>query len=139
MPVIGGVDREFGSLERDRTAIDGEQELTPGMHEDTRAVAARQDQAQLRAIDQKPCGKLVAPRLEETVERIGVGVAVPRADREDCPDRHVGIDVGRSVERIDRQRERSRSVDQYRLVQFLRSVERDRRIGERGEKAVVGQ
>jgi hypothetical protein len=81
----------------------------------------------LRAVDGKTCRDLRGAGLEEGRDN----VVTPRADREDGADRDVVFQIGRSVERIDRDTERRLGMQDFRQRRFLGEDSRNRRRAQR--------
>ena len=87
----------------------------------------------------KPARELVRPGLQKSGGRICVRRASCREDGENRSDRHVGVDVGGAVERVDGDGQRRVLVEQDRLLQLLGRIERDRRVAHGVEEDVVGE
>src|SRR5687767_16021632 len=68
-----------------------------------RALSGRVDEHRARAVEDVPGGNLPASLLEEVRKLAVLGLGGLLHDREDRSDRHVDIDVRRSVERIEQQ------------------------------------
>ena len=84
----------------------------------------RQHERGLRTVDDETGGALRGAGLEEGRQ----DVVAPGPDREDGPDRDVVFEIGRSIERIDRDAERRLGIEDFRKRRFLGKNRRDRRI-----------
>ena len=94
----------------------------------------REHERGLRAVDDEACGALRRAGLEEGREN----VVAPRADRKDGADRDVVFQVGRSVERIDRDTKRRLGIEGFRKRRFLGKDRGDRRSAQRAPHHFVG-
>ena len=66
-------------------------------------------------------------------------MSLPRGtDRKDGADRDVVFEIGRSVERIDRDAERRLGIEDFRQRRFLGEDRRDRGIAQRAAHHLVG-
>ncbi len=141
MPVVGRIDGKLRRARRNDAAL---MQLDECAHagreaEDMRSAAQREHQRELRAIDEKAGRKLLVPRLEKSGGGIVARAAQGWEHGEDRADRDVGLDVRRTVERVDCNRQRRVLVEQHRLIQFFRNIERDRRVTHGVEKDVIGE
>ncbi len=121
MPVVGHVDREIRRLFRNDDAgprLDESAEMAR-KGEDRRAVAEGEDQRQLRPVDENAGRQLVAALLQKG----SLAVVQCREDREDRADRHVDIDIGRAIERVDCQRQPATGMERHDLRLFLGGIE----------------
>ena len=80
----------------------------------TRALK-RENERGLRTVDDEACGALRRARLKEGRKK----VVAPGADRKDGADRDIVVEVGRSVERIDRNTEWRCGTQGFRQFRFL--------------------
>ena len=89
--------------------------------EAVRALAGRVDQHRTGSVDDVSCRDLTSARLQHVFHLATTAAGDLPYHREDRPDRNVDVDVGRSVERIEKQAvlataEVGRNVDDPRLL-----------------------
>ena len=121
MPVVRGVDRVFVAVGLDRHGRVQRREGAGARVEDEAGgrTADREHDQRLRPVDHEAGPELVGARLLEM--RRGVARAGERRqDREDGADGDVGLDVGRTVERVDRHDQRLALVQHLGDVELLR-------------------
>ena len=94
----------------------------------------REHQRGLRTVDHETRSALRRAGLEEG----GENVVAARADRKDGADRDVVFEVGRSVERIDRNAERRLGIEHFGQRRFLGQNRRNRRRAQRLAHHLVG-
>ena len=97
-------------------------------------VVERQHQRGLRPVDHEARGALRRAWLEEG----GENIVAARADREDGSDRDVVFEIGRAIERIDRNAQRRAGIEDFRQFGFLRKDRRDRCGAQRAAHHLVG-
>ena len=103
VPAIGGVDGELRRAACDLHGLPDQQKLprAPVENEDVDPRVERENERRLRTVDGEACGTLRRAGLKEGREE----VAAPGADRKDGADGDVVLQIGRSVERVDRDAE----------------------------------
>ena len=133
---IGCVDGEFRRIGRDLHGMPDQQKLLrpPVENEDIDAPVERENERGLRAVDGEACGALCRAGLEEGRDK----VLSPGADRKDGTDRDVVFEIGRSVERIDRNTQRRLGAEGFRQRRFLGKNRRHRRSAQRAPHDFVG-
>ncbi|MHC2621490.1 hypothetical protein ACVIW2_003522 [Bradyrhizobium huanghuaihaiense] len=136
MPAIRHVDRELlarlGDLHG--AAREAEAAHLAVEREDVDAIAERQHQGGLRPVGDEAGRELRrAALMEGEREIIGRG-----QDREDRADRHVDVDVGGAVERINRDADAAVAVADLRLAHLLRRQRRDRQPAEAAAQDRIG-
>ena len=94
----------------------------------------RQHQRGLRPVDHKARGALRRAGLEEG----GDDVVAARTDRKDRSDRDIVFEIGRSIERIDRNAERRPGIENFRQFRFLGQNGCNRRCAQRLAHHLVG-
>ena len=92
----------------------------------------------LRPINDKTSGDLHPPRLQE-MGCGGVRIGEHGKNRKDRSDRDIGIDIRGAVERIHRNRERARGIENQWLAHFLGDNRRHRSLPERADEHIVGE
>ena len=103
--------------------------LAPIEDEEIDGVVVRKHQRGLRTVDNEPGGALRRAGLEEGRQNI----VAPRTDRKDGTERNVVLEVGRPVERIDRDAKRRLGIERFRQRRFLGQNRGDRgRLQARG-------
>ena len=106
----------------------------PVQNEHVDAAADRENEFGLRAVNHEARGALRRAGLEEGREQ----VVSARTDREDGSDRDIVFEIGRSIERIDRNAERRLGIENFREFRFLRQDGRDGRDPQRAPHHPVG-
>ena len=126
MAVVGGVYRVLGGFRRNFDPTFNQEKLarTAIQRELHGAVAKRHDQTALRPENEIPTSDLLARWTKETC----VCILHCREDREDHSDGNIYVDIGRTIERINCQREIPVWVHLDNIILFLGRVPTNSRI-----------
>ena len=136
VPPVRCVDRKFRCAWRNLYGPRSQQELPgpPVENEDIDALIERQNQRGLRAVNHKARGALRRAGLEEGRD----DVVATRTNRKDRSNRNIVFKIGRSIERIDRDAERRRSIENLRQFRLFGQNGCNRRSAQRVAHHLVG-